>query len=310
MKNGRISIAAAALAAVVLGSCGYKSKIAKQEDEIKNLRAEKASVEGVLAEREATVAEMIKAFDEIEANMTEIREQENILAAAAEAGVPRDRKEEIISGIRTIHGLLIESRAKVEGLDKKLAGSNWQLSVFQKKLDELKVQLDERDAQLATLKEIIAERDKQIAGLFTQVDTLTVSVAVQDAVIQQQDRALHTAYFTTGTYKELRDEGVLTAEGGVLGMGRTHGVSDNFKAAAFEEIDIREMTVIPINAKKADLLSEHPAGSYRFSTSDGFVDALEITDPAEFWKASRYMVIEVKGQQDVLAKAEDGMAKG
>lgn len=293
-----ISIAAAAiLATVVLGSCGYKSKIAKQEKELKQLRADKEALDAVLSERDMTVNKMINDFDEIEKNLAEIKTKENIISAKTTGGIERNRKAEIVADINALHALVNESRAKVDALDKKLAGTNWQLSVFQKKLDELKVQLDERDKELIALKDVLSQKDEQIARLFTQVDTLTVHVAVQEGVIKQQDKELHTAYYRTGTYKELRDEGIITAQGGVLGLGKAHDVGDHFAKEHFSEIDIRELTYIALNAKKATILSEHPSGSYRFEMGNDMVKALVISDPAEFWKASRYLVIEVKGQQ-------------
>jgi hypothetical protein len=300
MKNITISVAAV-LATLVLASCGYKSKIAQQEKELKSLKAEKKSVDAQLAEREAAVSDMITAFDEIERNLVEIKAQENIITAEAAAGIERDRKAEIITDIKALHTLLQDSRAKVDALDKKLAGTNWQLTVFQKKIDELKVQLDARDADLVALRDVLTAKDAEIARLFTRVDTLTVNVAVQEAVIKQQDKDLHTAYYTTGTFKELRDGGVITTEGGVLGIGKTHDVTGHVAADHFERIDIREVTVIPVNAKKAVVLSEHPSGSYRLVEKGDYVSVLEITDPGKFWKPSRYLVIEVKGQQQEYA---------
>jgi len=271
------------------------TKTARQEDELKELRAQNLAMEAQLAERDAAVSDMIATFDDIEQNLVEIKEMEKILSAEAESGIERDRKAAIIADIKTLHALLQESRDKIAALDKKLSSSNYQLSVFQKKLDELTAQLNERDENLLALTQELENRDLHIADLVTRVDTLIINTSMQKAVIDQQDRDLHTAYYATGTSKELKDKGLITAQGGVLGVGKSYSMSPEVVDEYFAEIDIREMTEVPVFAKKATLLTEHPVNSYHFVRVGDVLETLEITDPSEFWKTSRYLVMEVKG---------------
>jgi len=53
------------------------------------------------------------------------------------------------------------------------------------------------------------------------------------------------------------------------------------------------MTEIPIETRKAKLLTVHPAGTYEFKdlNDDKQIDILEIKNPKEFWKTSRYLVV-------------------
>jgi hypothetical protein len=43
--------------------------------------------------------------------------------------------------------------------------------------------------------------------------------------------------------------------------------------------------------KKAEIISVHPAGSFHISGGKRTADTLYIDNKAEFWKASKYLVI-------------------
>lgn len=80
----------------------------------------------------------------------------------------------------------------------------------------------------------------------------------------------------------------------VLWFGRTKSLDEDFNEGEFRTIDTRETTTIPVNAKKVELLTKHPTGSYELEKEDELVTYLHITDPEEFWKANKYLVLEVK----------------
>jgi hypothetical protein len=49
-----------------------------------------------------------------------------------------------------------------------------------------------------------------------------------------------------------------------------------------------------LNTKKAVVISEHPNNSYTLVEENGLVAYLEIKDPQEFWRISKYAVIQTK----------------
>jgi hypothetical protein len=114
----------------------------------------------------------------------------------------------------------------------------------------------------------------------------------QTSFIQDLDKELNKTYMTEGTYKELRERGVIDKNGLTR---KTVMLNDNLSKEGFREIDRRQMTSIPINAKKAKLVSDHPQDSYEFQkTEDGAIASLEIKDPYEFWSISKFLVVELK----------------
>jgi hypothetical protein len=123
-----------------------------------------------------------------------------------------------------------------------------------------------------------------------QADTISYK---QNQIVEKTNK-LNTAHVVLGTFKELKKEGILDREGGVLGLGASKAIQENFDSKYFTELDIRETKTIPVNAKKAVVLSEHPNSSYKLVEENGQIAYLQIENPEEFWRISKYAVIQVK----------------
>jgi hypothetical protein len=86
---------------------------------------------------------------------------------------------------------------------------------------------------------------------------------------------------------------VITKVGGFLGLGKTKTLSADLNENNFEVIDMRATKQIPIEAENVSLITEHPAGSYEIIVDTNQTAVLAISNPDEFYKYSRYVVLEV-----------------
>jgi hypothetical protein len=69
----------------------------------------------------------------------------------------------------------------------------------------------------------------------------------------------------------------------------------DFKPDAFKAIDITQTKTIELNSKTASVISTHPSTSYTIEKKDkNHVSQLVITDPEQFWKASKYLVVMIE----------------
>jgi hypothetical protein len=65
----------------------------------------------------------------------------------------------------------------------------------------------------------------------------------------------------------------------------------DFNEGIFTKIDYTSSKLIDIVSKKIEIVSTHPANSYKLIKQGDKIMALDITDPDKFWSASKYLVV-------------------
>jgi DNA repair exonuclease SbcCD ATPase subunit len=295
------------VAAMTLFSCNQKK--------VKQLEEQKAALETEKARQDSMLNEFMATFNQFEENLQAIKEKENLINMGSNNPEYReDGKEAIIADIQSINDLLDQNRQIIDELTAKANKADGLSSEYRRTISRLKNQLAERTQEIATLKEQLAEMNFRIEDLNGRVDTLSRQNSMlaqtteqqsqriakqQDSLqtvsqtAQEREEALNTAYYVMGTSKELKQKEVITREGGFIGIGGARKLAEDFNQTAFNRIDIREMTEIPVDSKKAELLTVHPSGTYEFKDldEDKAYDVLEIKDPSQFWKTSKYLVV-------------------
>ena len=56
----------------------------------------------------------------------------------------------------------------------------------------------------------------------------------------------------------------------------------------------RDLEIIPLNTKKAKVMTSHPEGSYEITETEDGNKVLEIRDKEAFWSMSNYLVVSIK----------------
>jgi len=279
-----------------------------KNSQINNLVTEKTNLNSLIETRDSVINDLDGTISQIEENLTFIKDKRGQLELEQGESGP-DRKERIIEDIALMNTMLEESEKKIEELNEKLASSGVEIKSFRSRISKLTNELEEQNRVIVQLQRDLEERDYQIAEMGEQVirletrvlglsDTVVVmsdSIKRSNEQIDQMDRELHKAYWAFGTFKELKDNGVVTREGGLLGLvGANKTLSKDLNDQYFTELDVRHTKTIPLYVNKADVISEHSDSSYHFVYQDNKIAYLEIEDPEEFWKLTKYAVIEVK----------------
>ena len=302
-KNKKSRIATAVIASIIVfiivfaGVSIYKNKTS----EINSLQTENININQELEERDSLVNEMVTAFNDIEDNLKFIKEKREMLSIENEKEGRCDQKQAIIEDIKLMNEMLEKSSAHIEDLEKKLKRSGIEMSSFRKKIENLNKNIEDQNTQIAALQQQIEDRDMMLATLNQKVDTMSFEIAKKaDTLAQKQELIeektyqLNKGFVAYGTYKELEENGVLKKDGGFLGLGKHKSLQENFDQQYFTELNIQDTKSIPLFSHKAKVISEHPDSSYSFIEEDGVIAYLEIEDPEEFWKISKYAVIEIK----------------
>lgn len=302
MENSKSQLAAIIVAILILAGvvAGGLYKLNQKNDEILALTTEKNNLNLVIEKKDSTVNDMENIFAEIESNMSFIKEKRAQIATLQTEG-GKNKKQLIAENVKLMNTMLEESAKKITELEAKLRASGMNLKAYEKKIQALNESIEAQNAEIAQLKKTIEDKNASLAQFDTQVKKLNSDISERNDTITQKQSVivdktnkLNTAYYTMGSFKKLKEEGVLSREGAFLGIGGAKAIQDNFDPKKFTEIDIRKVQKIDVKAKKAVLISEHPSSSYKMVEENGQIAYLQIENPQEFWRISKYAVIQVK----------------
>ena len=303
--NNRTALWSVSVIAVVLLAVSAVVFITR-ENKIKEQHAEaqlvNENLSDIIAHRDSVINDLVETFNEIEKDMNIMREKENLLALSADdPEFTSDVRERILSEIRQMNSLLEENRAKVNELNRRLKASGVEIAALKDKMASLETSIAQRDSSIQVLKMELMDRDFQLAELNSVVDSLDTEMYAleetlqeRDSVIYFQESELDKAFLAAGNLKELKEMGIVTKEGGFLGLGKNKVVPADIADSYFNQISIAGTEKIAVNAKKAELISDHPADSYELVSNDSIVEYIQITQPEKFWKKTRYAVVETR----------------
>ena len=270
----------------------FSSCFTEIKDENESLKSELDSLNQLATMKDSAINYFIKSINEIESNLEVIKEKESIItiSSSSKGELDQSQKDRINEDIQLIYDLLIKNKETVNKLNKKFDQANIKIKEFEKTIERLNKQIEEKDLEINALREELIAMNIQIETLTSHAEQLTAESEKKSEIIEQKIDELNTAYYVFGSEKELKENQVITKEGGFIGLGKIEKLKDNFNKDYFTVIDIRESKTIPLFSKKAKIVTTHAQDSYKFY-GENTVDSLVIIDPEKFWAASKYLVI-------------------
>ena len=262
---------------------------------------ENESLKIELTDRNAELEEMMATFNEISEGFRQISEAENRVdlqrGAVGEGSL--SAREQITADIEFIRKQMETNREQIAKLQSQLKNSKNQSAQLKKAIENLTAELNQKTQRIEELQTELAskniriqELDAAVTELTGQNNALVADNQAKQQTMAQQDKALNAAWFVFGTKKELKEQNILT-DTGLFKKGKVMEDAD-VNLNYFTKIDIRTTTEIPLYSKSVEILTTHPEGSYFFEEDAKEQKVLKITNPAEFWSISKYLVIQVK----------------
>jgi hypothetical protein len=278
-----------AIVGVFLASCGQKA-----QEEVERLEQENLELKEQLSTNEGTFNEFFGSLNQIEENLALIKEKENIISQGTQNDLEgrADKMEQINEDIRLIGELMEKNRQLITRLNRDIRNSNVKVAEFEKMVARLNDQIQEKEIEIEGLRDELGRMNLRVDYLSATVDTLQEVARERGRIIEEKISEMNTAYYIMGSRRELRDWGVITREGGFLGIGRTNRLRSDFDHSNFTMIDITLAREITIAGKEPLFITTHPEGTWEYKVEDD-VTYLVILDPVKFWSASRYLVIEI-----------------
>ena len=282
-----LTVLSVALVALVLSSCVESSK----------------KYQALLAEKEALAVEnqnlenefntTVGIINEVENNLQAIRDAEGMLTVKQEGS----ERDQLVSELLQIKERMADNRARLDSLSQVLENSGRNNGNLRAQIKKLQAQIAEKEEMIAGLQATIVEKDGKIADLNTKVEGLNNELDnanneiknLNDQALAQTDE-MNTVYYIGAKAKELKEKGIILSAKKIF--------KGDVPTKEFTKADMRELNTIVFQTKKAVVLTTHPVDSYTL-TKDKDADGnkivtLEITNPAQFWKVTRYLVVLTK----------------
>lgn len=278
---------------MVFASCGQGKKA-----EVDRLKAENDSLQHAKIMLEQEVNDYFSTLNEVQQNIEKIKSAQNVLSVKPlSENTPEDVRNKVTEDMAYINEMILTNKQELEDLRTKLKRSSFKLDDVERTLAQLTKQLNEESAKVARLQTTIMKKDSVITKLGTAVDSLGKNVEElasqneeKQGVIKEQDQAINSAWYAIGSRKELRDNKIVTSDG-IFSAQKV--LQADFNKNYFVKVDARNTRSIPLySTSKARILTNHSKTSYTLEKeNENYV--LVITNPAEFWSVSKYLVVEV-----------------
>lgn len=286
---------AAILLTVAVSCQNYKKDVSK-------LTQERDSIAREAELKDSAVTGYLEDFNEIMATLDSIKTMEKLVTvkSSGQREMSYTQKQAILDDVALLNEMLQKNKEQLAALQKKLNNANYKvgklnstIAELERLVSSLQKQVDEKDAEIARLNTDVQNLSRDVIQLNEKIAVMETESQEKSNTIDRQVHELNKAFYVIGTRKELEESGVVDRSGGFLGIGRTSVVKEDFNKEVFTAVDIRDFAYIPLNTKKAEVITVHPAGSFHIS-GEKTADTLFVDNQNIFWNASKFLVVVTK----------------
>ena len=225
----------------------------------------------------------------IKNNINEINNQESIINNA------KSKKEfykadttNIINAIKIMSEKLIENESMISELNNAVKLEKNKNSQFATRVTELSTEVAKSNREIYFLREELYSLNSSFEAIFSKYNE-------QNKKISFLNNKLNEIAYVIGTKSELLDNGVLTKSGGLIGLGKSRKLNSDFNTNYFTFSTKQDLKSIVLGYKSVKLMTPHPSESYKISkNTNELIDSLLIFNVENFWKNSKFLVLEVK----------------
>jgi predicted nucleic acid-binding Zn-ribbon protein len=282
-------LALVVLVTVLVLGCSQREEDLQQQ--LAKAKSEQATLQQSITERDKSIEEVMKAINEVYADLEKARSKEGKLVERSGGGeVPSQitnaaTRQALIQNINEIGSTLKENRKKISALQAKVKSLGGQVAGLNTLIANLKQSLQEREQSIALL-------EAKVQGLETTVAEKTKVIAEKEGVIEEQRLTMKKAFYIIGTRKELEEKGVITDEGGFLWglLGSTTVMASGVDKSLFIPIDKTADQTIQVAGAIDEILPHRNEEFFATTQPSDNASSLKIVQPEKFWQ-DNYLVI-------------------
>ena len=227
-------------------------------------------------------------IQKIKDNINEINKQELIINNKKNNSdfIEKDTTD-IIKSIKILSKKLQENESMILALNNAVKQEKDKNSQFSSQVTDLREEIAQSNREVYYLKEELNSMNASFEAIFKKYN-------LQNKKISDLNQKLNEVAYVIGSKSELLDNGVLTKSGGLIGIGKTRKLNSDLNTDYFTYVSKYKLPNIPLGYKTVRLMTAHPASSYRLSSSNEIIDSLIIINQDDFWRNSKFLVVEVK----------------
>ena len=291
--NKVVTVLSLAMIAMAFASCNT------HQEELDAAIKKNDSLSLILQNKDSELDSLFATLNEIEENLAAVNSRYNSVQELRRANIEGQPnvKSQITAQIKDIENLMAANKQKIASLQAKINTDTKEGTRLQELVSRQEERIAAQESQIAQLLTELENNKVLIKKLNQDVSDLTASNEQKEQYIKQQTAEANRAYYVVGTYDELNEAGIVSKAGGFIGIGRRQGTNSEMPLDRFTQIDRTKVTTIPINMRKALVVSKHPENSYELvmdENDDRVVSYLRILNPAKFWEQTRFLVISTK----------------
>ncbi|MCK9162939.1 MAG: hypothetical protein WCR29_00175 [Bacteroidales bacterium] len=247
----------------------------------------------LMSAKDSELESLFQELNDIDASLNDITSQYSKVSKVANTSgeISKDTKSSIKSNIETINNLLSENKRKVANVNARMNKNNKENQQLKTFVQNLESRIKEQEEQIQALTAELAKKNIQIDNLTKDIADLNTKSKQRDAQIMKIEDEKNSAYFVVGTKKELLDKQVIDRKGGFIGIGKSSVLANNVDYSNLTKIDIRNTQEIPLTGKKIKIITSHPNDSYNLEGDEKSPTSIRITNPEQFWRGNRCLVI-------------------
>ncbi len=281
----KLTILSVLALALAFTSCDFETSAFKE------MRFQRDSIQYLQQTQLDELLGYMDIVQEVDSSFEAIRESQNLLSMVpADGEGSQSVKQRVQENISMISNLLADNNAKIAELEERLNESDLKNTKFQKTINRLKKDLKAKNEEITKLYKDLEAKNFKIDSLLVEnqlvgqrAAELTALSEAQQAQLNAQDIALHTAYFFMGTRKELKSNDINVKD-----------KDSGYKTSLFTPVDVRTFDRLETGSKSAKILTKHPEKSYQLVRGEDKTYTLVIKNPTSFWNASKYLIIQIK----------------
>ena len=272
-------------------SCSSNSD--EENFKIKQLNEELVDLKETIQKDDSTLNYFVDYANQIHDNFDLItsKQKDILIKIKNDPSLLSKKDSNFNNEIKELSLLIEKNNTDLEDFKSSFKSSPIEGNNIGKLIDITTVDMDDKNKEIVDLQSQLEAVDVAIEDLFSVFGETLAELDETKHSLYQTKNYLNTVWYTFDTRKGLQDKGIISLEGGFIGIGTNESLKGEFDITHFKKGNKNSLRKIdlPKEYKKYDLVTSHPDDSYQIKNS-----VLLILNPNDFWSISKYLVISLK----------------